>query len=484
MSKFLLVFLIGFVAFLGNAQSSKLKAYIEQKSFYAPETGNYIDLYFQFVGYTLKYKSVENGLKGKVMVSTTILNQKSDTVRKDVYVLESPLMRDSIIEDFYDAQRFALPEGKYTANIELTDLNIENAQSMSGSIAISIIKDNNIVEISDITIAEVAVPSNQISPFVKSGYEIIPRLSNFYGREQNMIPYYAEIYLKNDFLDTLIGIKQTIISTETNQEVMGFSRFSRVKTEKVIPVLRKIDITDLYTGSYTLKLEVIDRNNQLLGEAVTYNFERVNEKEFNENIEEIILDPNFQASISDDSLRFYVESLLPIAKSSQTKFILQIGKKGDKEQMRKYFQQFWIATAGTEASAKWMEYKEQVLFVQKLYATNIMHGYETDRGRVYLQYGPPNSILTRETSPSEYPYEIWVYNKIQVFSNRRFIFYNPDLVNNNYRLLHSDMRGELQNLRWQQALSKRNNSNQNPEDPRIQDNDHFGGNSNYYYRQY
>jgi GWxTD domain-containing protein len=480
----LLLFFSVIVAFLGNAQSSKLKAYIEQKSFYAPETGNYIELYFQFVGYTLKYKSVENGLKGKVMVSTTILNQKSDTVRKDIYVLESPLMRDSIIEDFYDAQRFALADGKYTANIELTDLNVENAPSMSGSIAITVIKDNNIVEVSDITIAEIAVPSNQNSPFVKSGYEIIPRLSNFYGKEQNMLPYYAEIYLKNDFQDSLIGVKQTLISSETKQEVMGFSRFTRMKTEKVIPVLRKIDITDLYTGSYTLKLEVIDRNNQLLGEPVTYSFERVNEKEFNENIAEVILDPSFQASITDDSLIFYIESLMPIAKQSQTKLILQISKSGDKEQMRKYFQQFWIATAGTEASSKWMEYKEQVLFVQKLYATNIMHGYEVDRGRVYLQYGPPNSILSRETSPSEYPYEIWVYNKIQVYSNKRFIFYNPDLVNNNYRLLHSDMRGELQNLRWQQALSKRNNPNQNPEDPKVQDNDHFGGNSNYYYRQY
>lgn len=484
MRRILLLIILVFGAFLGNSQTNKLKAYIEQKTFFAPETGNYIELYFQFVGYTLKYKPVENGLKGKVMVSTTILNQKLDTVRKDIYVLESPLMRDSIIEDFYDSQRFALPEGKYSANIELSDLNVENPQVMSGTIQISVINDKNIVEVSDITIAEVAVPSTETTPFVKSGYEIIPRLSNFYGREQNTIPYYVEVYLKNSIQDSLIGVKQTIISNETNKEVMGFSRFSRVKTDKVIPILRKIDITDLYTGSYVLKIEVIDRNNQLLGDPVTYAFERVNEKELNESIEEIVLDPNFQASITDDSLRFYVESLLPIAKPSQTKLILEIGKKGDKEQMRKYFQQFWLATSGAEAYSKWMEYKEQVLFVQKLYSTNIMHGYETDRGRVYLQYGPPSNMLNRENSPSEYPYEIWVYDKIQVFSNKRFIFYNPDLVNNNYRLLHSDMRGELQNLRWQQALSKRNNSNQNPEDPRIQDNEHFGGNSNYYYRQY
>ena len=112
-----------------------------------------------------------------------------------------------------------------------------------------------------------------------------------------------------------------------------------------------------------------------------------------------------------------------------------------------------------------------------------MDGFETDRGRVYLQYGAPNSIITRETSPTEYPYEIWVYDKIKIYSNRRFVFYNPDLVNNAYRLLHSDMVGELQNYRWQQALSKRNSPNRDIDDPNDGNYRHFGGNSRELYEQ-
>ncbi len=465
-----------------NAQNGKIKAYIEQKSFFSPEVGNYVELYFQFVGYTLKYEALENGLIGRVMLSTSIINFSGDTIKKERYVLESPLMRDSIIEDFYDAQRFALPNGTYSAFIELLDLNVKGSEAMSGIIPFKVIESKDPISISDITIAELAVPSSSNTPFVKSGYEIIPRLSNFYGKDQNTLPYYTEIYSKSYLLDTMIGVKQTIISNDNQQEVMGFTRFTRMKVDQVIPVLRKIDMSSLYTGSYTLKIEVIDRNNVVLGVPSTYSFERINEKEFTEDITEVVLDPSFQASFTNDSLRFYLESILPIAKQSQIKMILETAKSEDNEQKRKILQQFWVATSGNKATQKWLEYKEQVLFAQKLYSTNILEGFETDRGRVYLQYGPPNSIINREISSSEYPYEIWVYDKIQTFSNKRFIFYNPDLVNNNFTLLHSDMRGELQNLRWQQALTKRNNPNQNPNNP--VDDEYFGGNSDYYYRRF
>ena len=131
-----------------------------------------------------------------------------------------------------------------------------------------------------------------------------------------------------------------------------------------------------------------------------------------------------------------------------------------------------------------MKYKKQVDFVEKVYGNNFQEGFETDRGRVYLQYGAPSNIVAREASPSEYPYEIWTFNKIGVFSNKRFVFYNPDLVNRAYRLLHSDMIGELKNNSWPQILSKRNTVNGNIDNPNQNNVDHWGGNSNEYFRQY
>ena len=218
----------------------------------------------------------------------------------------------------------------------------------------------------------------------------------------------------------------------------------------------------------------------------TYEFDRYREEESAlVSTENIVLDPNFQKSISDDSVAYYVESLIPICKPAEIKNVIKLLKTKDKDLCRKYLQAFWVNSTGNQqVYEKWLEYKFQVQLVEKLYATNFMSGYETDRGRVYLQYGPPNNIITKEVSSTETPYEVWRYDKILNMSNRKFIFYNPDLTNNAYRLLHSDVRGEVQNLRWQQYLQKRGSHNTDAYDDGDGVNDFFGGQGNELFNQY
>jgi hypothetical protein len=61
------------------------------------------------------------------------------------------------------------------------------------------------------------------------------------------------------------------------------------------------------------------------------------------------------------------------------------------------------------------------------------------------------------------------------------VFYNTDLTDNSFRLLHSDMVGEQQNYKWQQMLTKRTQGAMDVDSQ--QGTDHYGGNSNYYYKQ-
>jgi GWxTD domain-containing protein len=213
-------------------------------------------------------------------------------------------------------------------------------------------------------------------------------------------------------------------------------------------------------------------------------FERSNDLDIPWTVENMVIDPAFQASITDDSVSYYLESLIPIAKPAEIKNIIAVLKLKDRDQERRHIQAFWLKTAPNSAYDSWLKYKEQVQLVERIYSNNFQEGFETDRGRVYLQYGAPTNIIQRETSPTEYPYEIWQYNKIGKFSNKRFVFYNPDLVNNTYRLLHSDMIGELKNPSWPQTLSKRNTNNGNIDNPNQFLQQNWGGNSNDYFRQY
>ena len=74
-------------------------------------------------------------------------------------------------------------------------------------------------------------------------------------------------------------------------------------------------------------------------------------------------------------------------------------------------------------------------------------GYLTDRGRVYLQYGPPNSRHV-ENASSSYPYEIWHYYKLNNQSDRKFVFVNSDFATDEYRLEFSNVNGEVTNQEW------------------------------------
>ncbi len=463
-------------------QKNQMKAFIDYKSYYSPDQGPYIDLQFQFVAYTIKFTPVDSVLQAKIAVSTIITSQPTgDTVYTTAFALESPRMRDSIVEDFFDNIRVPLQPGSYIAHVSLQDINGKD-KTLDGQIEVTVPDTYTKVSTSDILVAEVASPSNNPeSPFHKSGYEIIPRISNFYSQAMTNIPYYVEVYNTNQIQDSSFGLRQQIVSTQTNQVMPGFSRFTKIKPSPVVPILRNIDISKLPSGSYHLTLEIIDRNSKTIGQAADYFFERINDIEVAENVDEIILDPNFQASITDDSLSYYLASLIPIARPAEVKSIMKTLKAKSPDLCRKHIQQFWVQTSGINASKEWLTYKKNVQLVEKNYGNNFQDGFETDRGRVYLQYGQPNTIIVRETSPAEYPYEIWHYYKIKTFSNKRFVFYNPDLVNNAYRLLHSDMVGEQQNYKWQEMLVKRNSGTTNVDSN--SGNNQYGTNSGYYYKQ-
>jgi len=466
---------------LSWSQKNTMRAYLDTKQFYHPSAGNYIEIHLQFVGYSITNESIPGGLQSRVAVKYELISTKNDTLR-DAYLLTSPLYKDSIIDDFYDIRRLAIEPGKYLMKIELKDVLSKN-DPIKAQQEINIEDFSSQASISDIEIAEYAYPDTNVSPFQKSGFYLIPRISNFYPSQLTKIPSYFEIYNVSSAVDSIVGVKQTIVNAETGAVLENFESFNRLKPTSITPMFKSIDITYLPSGKYALNYTLLNKNMRDVS-MQSYIFERSNEFTDSIHMDDLVLDPAFQASITEDSVAFFLESLLPISKPAEIKNIILSLKEKNTAQMRKHIQAYWKKVSPTQSYDAWLKYKGQVQLIERLYSSNFQNGYETDRGRVYLKYGAPSSINARETSPSEYPYEIWVYNKIGVFSNKRFVFYNPDLVNNAYRLLHSDMLGELKNPAWQQILVKRNTNNGTVDDPNKYNQKAWGSNSYDLFRQY
>ena len=75
-------------------------------------------------------------------------------------------------------------------------------------------------------------------------------------------------------------------------------------------------------------------------------------------------------------------------------------------------------------------------------------GWRTDRGRIYLKYGPPDAVLSRPQPASTNPYEVWRYEHAK---QRKFVFL--DLTRfGNYALIWTDERLEISRPDWYRLL--------------------------------
>ncbi len=478
------IFLIASLFFIIScsfAQSKKsLKVYTDYNFYYDPSLGEYIELKFQFDANSLVLVKENSWFRSKVDVEIQLLKDSTKIVRK-LYAVESPKYQDSIFMDFFDVKRYPLKPGSYQLLISFSDP-YSKQKSISSKQAIVVPDLHSKISISDIQVCENIRETSEITILSKSGYALFPRLINYFPADCQFLPTYLELY--NPSKDSVsLRLKTSFFKQGDANEIVDMTRFSDVVIQDVTPIIQKNIISNLSTGTYRMVYSLIQGSTILCTSA--YFFDRMNEPLEYIATDNIVLDPIFQKSIPNDSLPYYLASIIPVANPMEIPIINKLVKENDLDKMRKYMQSFWVITSGRlNASNSWLNYKEQVKMVEKTYSTAIFKGYESDRGRVYLKYGQPSAIAARETSPSEYPYEIWQYDKIKQFSNKRFVFYNPDLVNNHYQLLHSDMQGELKNYRWQQLLTKRNSPNQNIDDPNDGNKEHYGGESMDVYNQY
>lgn len=469
------LFLIG--TLLAQAQP---EAYFDYKVFGATPSSRYAEIYLNFSALSLGYSPLpDNSIRARLL--TTIIIEK-DSVVVDYIKTEvnGPACKDSLLQDFIFQNRFKLSPGSYTVSIDLTDLNKTQNNTVHFSQEITITPPAVTCFVSEILLVdEIAPASNPPSNFTRGNQDLIPLVTNFLSQEYNHLRFYAEIYnSKQSFTDSSAAFLclYKIANPKTGAPFRNFQKVMRMKANEVIPLLADLDISMLPSGNYDIVIEIRSKTNELIAKA-NRSFQRSNiDVEIPaEEIEQLMLDNSFVGYVSSvDTLTEYIYCLRPIGTEKEK---YQIDHQKDLlptlDMKKRFFYSFWANRNALDPSQGWADYKREVAIAEGMFKTRIKKGYETDRGRVYLQYGPPNVRTERPTEPSAYPYEIWHYYKIKQYSNKRFVFFNQDLISNDYELIHSDMYGEIRNANWQNFLSRRNSPVANP-DRRTSD-PQFGG---------
>lgn len=460
-----------------GAAFSKPKVYFNYKVFHTPDHQNILSTSLQFIGGSFKYEGDEKGnLQAKVEI-TQIFSQGDSVVVYDKYLLDSPLMPDSTVDDFYDVRRYALEEGVYDYELIIKDhlsgVSVEGSQT----IEIEAFSPNSVV-VSDLEFIEDAYQTDEQNNFTKSGFFLLPFMTNYYPPEYDKIAFYSEVYNTDKVLGDSAQFLYTcsVTTYPEGQPVDNIFKFKRLQASPVVPVIMFVPITDLPSGEYNLNVHIIDKSNDTIRSKTEF-FQRRNDiaPDLLASAENVEIDQRFKDDISRDSIAYFLGSIMPIAEQYEYETMRKMLKGTDTSAMENYFFAFWKETDPNNTYYAWLDYKQQVYYAERLFGTQIKYGWETDRGRIHLKYGSPNAIADRPNEPSAYPYQIWHYYRIGQRSNVRFVFYNPDLITNDYPLLHSDMQGELQNFRWQSDLYKRDTPNTNVDNPGSSV--HYGGNA-------
>ena len=448
---FTLLLFIGLIS--TNIFAGNLKAYFTFCTFDSPEKGSYIETYLSIVGNSASYKkTAQNTFQSEIEI-TLIFKQGEEIKKFKKYNLLSPESIDSLAskENFIDQQRISLDEGEYEFQISIKDLNTNEPPFTSvQNLKINYPKDK--VNISDIELIESLKKTTDKSILSKSGYDLIPYTSDFYPEDFEKIAFYAEIYNTNKILGAEEGflISYYIETFENKKPINSYKNFVREKTKDVNVLLKSFSIGNLPSGNYNLVIEARDKKNDILATKRMF-FQRSNPKATPLLIHNDYLS-SFVASMDKDDLTEYIKCIEPISSNIEIDFAQNQLNGDDEELMRQYFYNFWITRNETEPEAEWNKYKGKVATVQQLFSNQIKKGYSTDRGRVYLKYGPPNTRSQHSSEEGTYPHEIWHYYKIEEFNNKKFIFHDPNLGMNEYGILHSNMPGYFNNPQWKTQL--------------------------------
>lgn len=448
-----------------NSYAQKpLYAFLNYIPFYSPiQHSAYIETYITVIGNSTIFKLNKNN-KYQSSVEITMLFKQDGVIKEfKKYNLNSPEIIDTTKAkpNFIDQQRITLAQGIYNYELFINDVNdtVNKDKKFNYHDIISVNFDTTDIDISGIELIERYYPTVKENILSKSGYDLIPYVSNFYPQNINRLIFYSEIYNTDSkkYNGENFLIRYYIENEKNKTIVEDCNRFKKQKAAKVVVAFSEFNIEKLPSGNYNLVIEVRNKNNEIIKIKKVY-FQRSNPRIDTKltDITTINVESTFIAKITNiDTLTEYLKCIIPIADRSEKLFIENQIKLKNIEYMQKFFYNFWLSRNYNKPEEEWNLYYKQVILVNNNYSTKVKKGYDTDQGRVFLQYGAPNDIVFDKHDPSAYPYEIWSYYKVNEQTNRKFVFYCPDLTGFDYVLLHSDVKGEIYTKNWETVLHKR-----------------------------
>jgi len=344
-----------------------------------------------------------------------------------------------------------LQPGVYRFITTVTDLNSQ----MTGETRIGI--DERVVLIPDFSASELTISDIEFSvslrraatenPFVKNNLQVVPNPLRVFGVNLPVLSFYAEIYGLSE--PAAPGQPRRTYTRRVTVEGLNVDFHKEldaavrdIRSTNDLIALTDINAASFPRGFYRLIVEIIDDQTQ----------ERtVRAKDF-QIISQVV-------ATSPDEL-----NTVPMTEENTRRFRNQIEYLAtpeelveydalDPEAKRGFLLDFWKArdsNPGTPENEFREEWIERFDYANDNFTTPTQpEGWKSEQGRVFLIYGRPDETDPHPMdSAGGMPWVAWVYEQFEAVGRVVFVFVDNSGGFGSYRLVHSNVPGEIRNPNW------------------------------------
>ena len=342
----------------------------------------------------VEFQNEEGALRGKLKLEIELVNSGGKTVFEKSESLV-PVAADSLQVGDRSVhqvirQTAVVPPGDYWIRVEITDEKSEKPGlihmirktkkkgKVEGFVRISDLSQNE-MRISDVLFSRDLRKGVEGLEYERNGLAIDPNPARQYGMVIPYLSYYAEVYAGDDFQSQDSIYVRTRVLDRVGGTLLEKQALARPTTDSFV-AHEQFDLAKILpAGTYVLE---ISAHNRRTGTDAS------SRRSFE------VLWAIASWSKSPEALLEEMKLILRSQEYSQLKEL----SPGAREH---YLAEFWQkldpdpATAQNEAL---LEFQRRVQYADRQYAGTVGRGMLSDRGRVYVRYGPPDEVTSQFSS--------------------------------------------------------------------------------------
>jgi GWxTD domain-containing protein len=360
--------------------------YFDALNFRDPSYQSRLDFYFQIPNDEIQFIKYGNEYRASYDISLQLTDESGNTALEQSWT-ERPLCLnfDETTSETISStiqRHFLVKPGKYTLKVVVTDSETQRAYSAEREFIARDYSDSSL-SISDVML---------LNSYSETGMRrtIIPNINGNVITLKDSFPIFYEIYFPNanDSVFTTIKI------SEEKAKTIYLRSFWVKSTKPIKSVVMNIPKDSLPMGFYNLEVTL---SNSAQKDASTLASAR---HTFSLHF------PDLPLTITN--LDKAADELMYIASGSTIDSIKNAPNNFAKEKLFLNFWQRYNPNPSSKRNPLMEEYYSRVAYANQHFG-NYFAGWKSDRGMIYILFGPPNSVDRHPFEIDSKPYEVWYY---------------------------------------------------------------------------